>query len=238
MPLLTYSLSNRRSAFHASQTSRERKIWFDGTLCSHNCNEFEIRMRDAVVDGALAPFHVEVSENGKFGVPALGNKESDLWSFGAPDRLALVRFSPAWTHSEFGAHDAKIVAFVNVPREVFDMLLHSDMSTAVITFNLRSKLSDENFKYGWRPDGSDVVWTIGSDEATHFYAESFEFGFEPRGNDETALDVTATSHAQDPSTRTAPTEIVVNTEPLSAQVNRVFWLLLIVSALLLLKLYL
>jgi hypothetical protein len=240
MPLLHYSLSNRRFFFRTSDGEDTRGMNFDAEYVPQNrWDSFKILRAGGKENAEALNCTLLVEERSDIGVREPSRNGDATNSNDSKQRdgngFGLISYQEAWEDSETDRKfPAWILIKVLVPASTFLAFLDSDLEQTSIYFSIDTDLLSGGLKYGNAPDGSEKEWDV--DEKAHVRAESFSFRLQPiEAKPEPTEPEEPAAMAPSRTPPLLPPEFVVHASRISQLINRLFWAVVAIGVILLLR---
>ena len=148
--------------------------------------------------------------------------------------IGAIHYSEAWEDSETGE---KFPAFYSIstalPSESFETLLNADLDEAQIFLRFITDLGAPGITYGYDPDGKEKQWDVA--QANPLDANTLIVAIVPREKPEPDLD--EYRHVDVTPSALAPQPVVVIDPQLTRQLRSLWWAVVVIGGLALVKLY-
>ena len=250
MPTLTYFLENRRLFSSTGgiygPDGETRTLEFSATFDAERHrggNRFTVRADGNDCDGSALECAVTITEGDSVITapkPVIGETTGDNETRVKGDfGLGSITYVAAYEDdsSIHGARSVPAWIHIAIPASVttFRNLLDADLERTRIYLSVRTELFGGGVEYGNDPDGSDVEWDAGEKSCVFF--ESISLAILPSppkllGDDDVDVDV--------PELPVPPPVLpaTIDLSPLLTSVNRLYWVVLAIGAILLAKAFL
>ena len=234
MPILKFLLTNPELRLHTEKDSERWALWFDAKI-ERNNERFTIFCGLEQYDG--------FSMNGTAIVEQRTSKtEAQQSPLSEPNDRKFTEERPGYISIAYPPRDwkgsEKFPPFfeikISLPADTFLCVLRTNPETRLIHLwvDTSTIIQEDGLVYGNDPTGNEIEWRV--EKKNYAHAKSITLKINPCPDDALGAEPSPEVKQQE---LPVPTPVLVNTSDLASAINRLFWAVVLIGLLLILKAY-